>query len=274
MCRFLAYSGPSTLMQPWLLDSSYSLVSQSRHARMRFEPVNGDGFGVGWYPAHDDPIPGTFVSIEPAWSNRNLREIASKVPTRHFFAHVRDATPGMPVSQSNCHPFQHDRWLWMHNGFFGDFQRSRRDFLSALSDASFNMITGNTDSEHGFALFLDEIGHDDQGNIMPANAAHAVVAMRNTIRRIIKIREKAGCESEAHMNFAVTNGSMSLFIRFSSDTGKPPPTLFYHEDNGATIVASEPLMDSEHWQAVNEDSILVLDQGKALEVSALNLKED
>jgi predicted glutamine amidotransferase len=32
--------------------------------------TNGDGFGVGWYGAHETP--GVFRSTEPAWNDRNL----------------------------------------------------------------------------------------------------------------------------------------------------------------------------------------------------------
>jgi glutamine amidotransferase len=271
MCRFLAYSGPPTLMQNLLLDSSYSLVRQSRHSRMRFEPVNGDGFGVGWYPQHDDTTPGTFVSIEPAWSNRNLRQLASKIQTRHFFAHVRDATPGMPVSQANCHPFQYCEWLWMHNGFLGQFDKCRRSFLSVLSDASFNMIRGNTDSEHAFALFLDEIGHNYNGGIYQADAAHIVDAIGNTLRRIQKIRQVAGCDTEAHMNFAVTNGRTSLFTRYSSHGDRPPPTLFYNCEDDTCIIASEPLSESANWTPVDAGQVLVLEEGRPLDLRALEI---
>lgn len=259
MCRFLAYSGPSTTMQELLLDSPYSLVSQSRHARMRFEPVNGDGFGVGWYPDHHDPVPGSFVSIEPAWSNRNLREIATKIPTPHFFAHVRDATPGMPVSQANCHPFKHGPWLWMHNGYLGEFNRCRRQLLSSLTDEAFEGITGNTDSEHAFALFLDAIGfnHDADGGAM-------LEALKSTIRRINDIRDASGCESEAPMNFAVTNGRTALFTRYSKLQAHTPPTLHYQSAEDSLIVASEPLSDTSDWREVGINQVLIVSEGKVV----------
>jgi predicted glutamine amidotransferase len=55
---------------------------------MGTEPTNGDGFGLGWY---DDagPKPGVFRSIEPAWSDHNLRELANHSRSGHFFAHIR-----------------------------------------------------------------------------------------------------------------------------------------------------------------------------------------
>lgn len=267
MCRFLAYSGPPTLMQELLLDSSHSLVRQSRHAMLGFEPVNGDGFGVGWYPAHDDPVPGIFVSIEPAWSNRNLRQIASKVYTGHFFAHVRDASSGMPVSQSNCHPFQAGPYLWMHNGFLPEFGRYRRTLLEGLSDESFAMIRGNTDSEYAFALFLDELGHD-----MQADGSKMAEALINTIKRLVHLKREAGCMSEAHMNFAVTNGNAALFTRYRADSDQPPPTLFYH-DGDAVIVASEPLFEPEGWTEVNPGQVLIAGGGR-LEFKSIDVTED
>ena len=266
MCRFIAYSGPPTPMQELLLESSYSLVSQSRRARMRFEPVNGDGFGVGWYPTHADPVPATFVSIEPAWSNRNLREIAAKVTTGHFFAHVRDATPGMPVSQANCHPFKHGKWLWMHNGFLGEFSRYRRHLLSSLSDAAFATIMGNTDSEHAFALFLDALEDADA-----ATTDQALAALTAAIQRVADLKQAAGCDAEAHMNFAVTNGQLSLFTRFGIDTRQEPPTLHYLQGGDSLVVASEPLSEKGDWQQVQTGKVLVLEQGKSLEISDFGL---
>jgi len=259
MCRFLAYSGPPTLMQELLLDSAYSLVRQSRHARMRFEPVNGDGFGVGWYPQHDDPEPGTFVSVEPAWSNRNLREIAAKILTPHFFAHVRDATPGMPVSQANCHPFKHGPWLWMHNGFLGEFHKTRRYLLEALSDEAFESIQGNTDSEHAFALFLDAVGRHHE-----TDADKILAALNRTLTIIHDIRTRAGCRTEAPMNFAVSNGTTALFTRYSELEDHPPPTLHYAESAESIIVASEPLSDSDAWQEVGINKVLIVEKGKAI----------
>jgi len=266
MCRFLAYNGPSTLMQDYLFDPSYSLVNQSKRARMSHEPVNGDGFGLGWYPEHDDKIPGAFVSIEPAWSNRNLREIAAKIPTRHFFAHVRDATPGMPVSQANCHPFKSEQWLWMHNGYLSEFATCRRLLLSSLSDEAFQFIKGNTDSEHVFALFLDQM-RQQAGSC----SDDILVALTTTIERLNDIRQEAGCTAEAHLNFALTNGHISLYSRLAIQSEEAPPSLHYRENNGSLVVASEPLSEDGDWQQVEHGQVLIKEEGKSLQVRELAL---
>jgi predicted glutamine amidotransferase len=57
-----------------------------------------------------------FRSIEPAWNDQNLRELAGHIRSHLFFAHIRAAI-GSAVQQANCHPFRHGRWLFMHNGF-------------------------------------------------------------------------------------------------------------------------------------------------------------
>ena len=269
MCRFLAYHGPATNMQDTLLESSYSLVEQSKRARMRFEPINGDGFGMGWFPDHDDPLPGTFVSIEPAWSNRNLRELAAKINSPHFFAHVRDATPGMPVSQANCHPFKQGQWLWMHNGYLGDFSRYRRELLAGLSDRAFNLIQGNTDSEHVFALFLDQIDHDNTPTLTAV-----VDALHGTIKQLKAITEAEDCQADAHMNFALSNGQIAIYTRYALHAADTPPTLHYQEGSDSKgarlVVASEPLTSDEDWQAVEKNSMLIKCADNALEIRPLD----
>src|SRR5215471_10559578 len=118
MCRWLAYSGTPLLMAEMLYGGTHSLIDQSLHSRLGAETTNGDGFGVGWYGVEETP--GVFHGIEPAWNDRNLREVAGHVKSPIVFAHIRAST-GSPIQATNCHPFRHGRWLWMHNGLIRDF---------------------------------------------------------------------------------------------------------------------------------------------------------
>jgi len=86
MCRWLAYTGSPILLSEALYAPAHSLIDQSLHSRLGAEATNGDGFGIGWYDA--SPTPGIFRSIEPAWNDRNLHELAEHVSSGHFFAHV------------------------------------------------------------------------------------------------------------------------------------------------------------------------------------------
>ncbi len=49
MCRFVVYSGREVLLADLIIYPKHSLINQSFQSQERFEPLNGDGFGVGWY---------------------------------------------------------------------------------------------------------------------------------------------------------------------------------------------------------------------------------
>ena len=107
VCRFLCYKGPPILLSELLYRPKNSMILQSYKAKERVEPLNGDGFGVGWYVRDVSPIPCVFSSLTPAWSNRNLKNLAEHICADCFFAHVRSASYGTAVSEMNCHPFRH-----------------------------------------------------------------------------------------------------------------------------------------------------------------------
>ena len=151
MCRWLAYSGSPILMKEVLYGGTNSLVDQSLHSRLGAEPTNGDGFGVGWYGAPDTP--GVFHSIEPAWNDENLRELAGHISSPLFFTHIRAAI-GSAVQQTNCHPFRHDHWLFMHNGYINEFATIKRDLVLAVDPSLYPEIKGQADTEVLFYLAL------------------------------------------------------------------------------------------------------------------------
>jgi predicted glutamine amidotransferase len=128
MCRWLAYGSPIPI-EDLLYKPQHSLIDQSLHSTLGAETTNGDGFGVGWYGLGD--VPGVFHSIEPAWNARNLRELAAHIESPIVFAHIR-ASSGSPIQETNCHPFRHGRWLWMHNGVIHDFLKVKRDLVLAV----------------------------------------------------------------------------------------------------------------------------------------------
>ena len=109
------------------------------------------GRALGWYGEGDAPA--VFHSMEPAWNDRNLKELAKHVRSPLVFAHIRAST-GTAVQQTNCHPFRHGRWLWMHNGLIRDFHRVKRELRFAVDPDLYAEIEGSTDSETFFYLAL------------------------------------------------------------------------------------------------------------------------
>ena len=98
MCRWLAYSGSPVSLHTLLYKPEHSLIDQSLHSELGVETTNGDGFGVGWYGTGEGP--GLYHCIEPAWNERNLRELAAHVESPLWIAHVR-ATTGTPIQHTN-----------------------------------------------------------------------------------------------------------------------------------------------------------------------------
>lgn len=265
MCRFLIYSGRRVLLSDLITRSERSLIRQSFMARERREPLNGDGFGVGWYAQDVDPTPCVFTGVTPAWSNRNLRRLSEKIRSTCVFAHVRAASPGTGVTEFDCHPFQHNRYLWMHNGRIPGFGRLRRRIRDQLDDDHYNLIQGSTDSEHAFAMFLNDLR--SRGGEPDLDAM--VRSMLNTIERLEGISRDAETSEPCFFNFALTDGHNVVATRYVSEPGAEPETLYFAKGGrfvsrngrydmtrtrgrtGAVIIASEPLTDDrEDWEAV------------------------
>ena len=257
MCRWMAYSGDSLLAEEMLFRPKHSLIDQSLHSRMGATTTNGDGFGIGWYG--DGPKPALFKSIEPAWNDQNLRELAGQIKTRLFFAHIRAAT-GTPVQRSNSHPFRYDRWLWMHNGAIRGFHQIKRDLMQAVDPTLYPDIDGSTDSETLFFLALSFGLMDDP----PRAVERAVGFVEDAGRRY-------GVEHPIQMTVATTDGSSIWAFRYSSEGQSR--TLFYstkvaalrqlHPElevltelsDNARLVVSEPLRDLKGaWNEVPESS--------------------
>ncbi len=262
MCRFVGYKGNPITIADLLVKSENSLIVQSIDAKESVKPVNGDGFGIGWYPIHDDPEPGVFTSIEPAWSNRNLLRLSEKIVSRCFFAHVRDATIGMPVTQLNCHPFRYGDYLWMHNGMIDSFKIIRRYLMKDLSDDAFNLIEGNTDSEFSFAYFLNQI--DFKKGLSLENLAASMMNMVETLKGALNHLEING---PSMLNFALTDGENIILTRATTCDDRQAPSLYYSETQDAIVFASEPLSKvRDSWNKLPSNSVLVIDKDNCLEI--------
>ena len=266
MCRWLAYSGSPVLLADLLFAPENSLVVQSMHSRLGVEAVNGDGFGVGWYPtgAVAGSIPATFHSTEPAWNDENLRELTRAVESPLFFSHVR-AAAGPPIQRTNCHPFRYENWLFMHNGFLSGFAKSKRDLTFAIDPSLYPSVLGTTDSEVLFHLALTYGLHDDP-----------VKGMTAAIDKVEEVGRANGVQFPMQGTMAVSDGATIWAIRYS--TQGRSRTLFHSVDiptiremypdvervaqfgDHAHVVVSEPLNDLPGvFLEVPESTVAILD---------------
>jgi glutamine amidotransferase len=241
----MAWSGQPVVMDELLFKTPHGIVDQSLHSRMGAEPTNGDGFGLGWYGSGEGP--GLYHSVAPAWSDANLRELAAHIESPLFFAHVRAAI-GSPVQQTNCHPFRHGRWLFVHNGYLGGFTQVRRELMLAVDPELFPLVQGSTDTEVVFHLALTlGLEYDP------------IAALERTVGLIEDVARGHAIADPVQASFGVSDGERLWAVRYASDG--PPRSLFasadadslrrLHPENprfqrlseGDRLIVSEPFSD-------------------------------
>ena len=215
MCRWNAYVGEPLLIDDLLFKPKHGLIDESLHARMGAETTNEDGFGLGWYLKDTPTDPARYRSVNPAWNDANLRDLARHVESHLFLAHIRAAI-GSPVQQSNCHPFRHHRWLFVHNGLISGFPEMRREILMAIDPELFRGVTGSTDSETLFYLALS-YGLEDE----PLGRWSKPSDLSN------RLPSRMG-SSPVQMTIGIADGEHLWAIRYSSNAESR--TLFISED--------------------------------------------
>lgn len=265
MCRWLAYFGDPIRVQELLYNPKHSLIEQSRDARLTSHTFNADGFGLGWYGTADTP--GVYRNVMPAWGDENLRELAAQLTSPLFLAHVRAST-GTPVQQTNCHPFRRGRWLFVHNGFVGDYHRLHRELLLAVAPEHFDTIKGTTDSELLFHLALT-FGLETE----------PLPALERMAGFVEELGYRHGVAEPLQMTVGVSDGERVYAVRYAS--GPVVNSLYVSEDaravrllypedkrframsDEARAVVSEPLGGLPGlWREVPAGTALVVQPGE------------
>jgi len=183
-----------------------------------------------------------------------------------FFAHIRAAI-GSQVQQSNCHPFRHDGWLWMHNGLIREFATVKRDLVLAVDESLYPQITGQTDSEVLLYLALTfGLAQDPPGGVA----------------RAIGFAEECGHRHGVRYPFqgtiAVSDGRQVWGFRYSSEGQSrslfvtrdvaglrrlhPERKILQQVPDDARLVVSEPIGDLPGaWEELPEASYAVAGHG-------------
>ena len=265
MCRWNAWFGQSIAPDELLFRTAHGLIDQSLHSRMGAETTNGDGFGLGWYTP-GKPNPGRYRSVSPAWSDQNLRDLAAHIESPLWLAHIR-ATSGTAVQQTNCHPFRHGRWLFVHNGVLNGFHSYRRELLLAVDPAYFDGIAGSTDSE---VLFYLALTFGLEGD--PLGAVERAVGVVEAVAR------DHGVEYPVQMTLGFTDGERLWAVRYSSEGRSrtlyasadahavrqlhPENERFQRLTDEDRVIVSEPLSDLPGvWVEVPEATALLIQPG-------------
>lgn len=267
MCRWLGYSGAPLYLEELILQPEHSLIDQSLESRSGATTTNGDGFGIGWYGKRDTP--GVYKDIQPAWNNSNLRDLTAHIESPLFLAHIRAAT-GTAVQQSNCHPFRHGKWLFVHNGLIRGFNQVKRELVLAVAPQLYPMITGTTDSELLFHLALT-FGLEEA----PLDGLERMVGF------VERVCGEHGIRDPIQLSVGLSDGERLLGVRYSTE--RQSRSLFQstnlqalqeaypHMERlkrfspDARAIVSEPLSDlSDAWEEIPESTAVIIDRGEVV----------
>jgi glutamine amidotransferase len=199
MCRLFGYrSEEPTGVAHELLDARNALRVQSRE--------HPDGWGLGWYVGG---APQVVRALEPAHADDDFAEVGEFVASTTILAHVRKASVGR-VSLENTHPFEWGSWLFVHNGTIPAWDAARARIEAAIDPALARELTGETDSERCFFVFLSRL----QRRCDPRHASfeQAAAALAETVA-LVRSASEAGAEGEASTTFLATDGRLMLACR-------------------------------------------------------------
>ena len=286
MCRFVAYLGESpVILSDVVAHPENSLVSQSQRSSEQSFGLNGDGFGLGWYDHAIDDTPGRFKSTRPAWNDKNLGHISSKIRSKCFIGHVRASSIG-DVTLANCHPFGYRQFLFAHNGKIDCFNKIKRPLIEQLQDDFYHEINGQTDSEHFFILVMDILSHESSEPTLDQMAE----AVLEAIRRVRALQSQLENQPFFKLNAVLTDGRQMLAVRYTAGKTQAPLSLHYAVGNhikqdgqgvamldqpgreSALLVASEVLTDyAQRWQEVPANHMLLA--GRDYEITLRSIDE-
>ncbi len=291
MCRILSYLGEPIVAEDLLYKPDNSLVKQSYHPKLMAHLLNLAGFGmVAWDSiSHHAKLPHIYKTIHLPFYDENLRNLAAKMMPSCLVAHIRGVaySDRQVVSTQNVHPFMfRDANLALaHNGALYDFNKMKYDLLEYIKPEYQKKISGTTDSEWIYALFLSRLAHLSE----QYKTEEIIRALMEAFDILKVVRSRHNIVVNSPVNLFITNGEFIAATRFVFDYGWLPlerqegAHLTYHSlwytfgesyglydseykmkgggKKSSLIIASEPLTDdSTTWIEVPEYTLLVAER--------------
>ncbi|KTD25783.1 putative glutamine amidotransferase [Legionella lansingensis] len=288
MCRILSYLGKPILIEELLYKPDNSFIKQSYHPKYMSHLLNLAGFGLAAWDetSHNPKFPHLYKTPQLPFYDENLKNLASKISPHCLLAHLRGVSyhDRQIISNQNVHPFvfPSSNVALAHNGALSHFALMRYDLLEYVNSDYRKDITGTTDSEWIYAIFLSQLP-SPVGNY---GIEEITTAITETLKILQRVRYKKNIKINSPVNLFISNGEFIAATRFVLDYGWQPADvvpnthLSYHSlwytygesygyyDNeykmkgshvkSSIIIASEPLTeDTTTWLEVPEYTLII-----------------
>jgi glutamine amidotransferase len=168
------------------------------------------------------------------WADASLTDLAATIRSGAFLAAARNATAGMPVTETACAPFRTGRWLFSHNGRVDDWPMAMVDLVRELPAADL-LTQAPTDSAALWAL----VRHRLQAGESPGHALAATV------------RAVAAADPRSRLNFLLTDGETIAATTWTH-------SLWVRHAEGSVVISSEPLDPADaRWRELPDCQLVV-----------------
>lgn len=237
MCRHLCYLGSEpVLLRELLFDPPHSLARQSyAPCDMRGGGrVNADGFGAGWYAEPAGPAV-RYRRAGPIWQDTGFVELAAHTRAVAVLAAVRNATAGMPITETAAAPFTDGSWLFSLNGRIEGWPDSVAALAGTLPTRALLTMDAPTDAALLWAMLRHRLANGgDPGAVLAGLACEVLDAAPGS-----------------RLNLLLTDGSRAYATTVTH-------ALSVRRD--PTLIASEPLDDDPAWQPVPDGQLVTADR--------------
>jgi len=197
--------------------------------------INADGFGIGWLATEpgESPLARRYRRGRPIWSDASLPDLAASISSGAIVAAVRNATAGMPVTETACAPFVEASWMFSHNGVIDGWPASVAPLADALPPAHLMTMEAPTDSAFLWVLVRQQLREGRSAATALAVVVDEVLAVAPGSRLNLLLHDG--------LHIAATTVGHSLWVRAGEDS---------------ITVGSEPLDPAQRWQPVPDLSLL------------------
>lgn len=221
MCRILSYLGKPILAEELLYKPDNSFIKQSYHPKYMSHLLNLAGFGIAAWDnrSHNPHLPYLYKTPQLPFYDENLKNFASKISPHCFVAHLRGVSyhDKQIISNQNVHPFvfESSNVALAHNGALSQFSFMRYDLLDYIKAEYCKYITGTTDSEWIYAIFLSQLPHS-LGHYEIEDIIKAII---ETLKILQRVRNKKNIRINSPVNLFISNGEFIAATRFVLDYG-------------------------------------------------------
>ena len=244
MCRLMAYSSKTQTTLP-------SFMGEAFEQFVQLSNVHHDSWGLALV---DQGTARLTKKAETAATSSDFSKTLSANTATGGLLHFRWASPGLPVTELNAHPFTFEDISFIHNGALSPY-----DAVKSLVAPKFAALQeGDTDSEHFFLYLMTEI--DRLGFV------DGVKRAISTIKSDFKY---------SSINSMIMNSDYLIVTSEHDPENKPSwaDEIYYElryrlDENGIAVASSG--WDQAGWNLLQNHQMLIINR-KTFETELINL---